>query len=197
MAPSPGIPTGRGSGLKHRPVSVRIRPGAHNEWVNPRTTAALLAAGLVITVGIGACSTGPGPSESSDLGNRFETSDPDDALLDDGSGNQLSVGSDLVLPLDWPVNVPTPEGTLIAVSVIDDQTAVATWSVADDVFKAQQSYLAQLDAGFAVEPIPDLTSDTIVVYGATGNGYEVVVSATVGEETADPGEITLLVNPGY
>jgi hypothetical protein len=196
MAPSPGIPTGRGSGLKHRPVSVRIRPGAHNEWVNPRTTAALLA-GLVITVGIGACSTSPGLSESSDLGNHFETSDPDDALLDDGSGNQLSVGSDLVLPLDWPVNVPTPEGTLIAVSVIGDQTAVATWSIADDVFKAQQSYLAQLDAGFAVEPIPDLTTDTIVVYGATGNGYEVVVSATVGEETADPGEITLLVNPGY
>ena len=197
MAPSPGIPTGRGSGLKHRPVSVRIRPGAHNERVNPRTTAALLAAGLMITVGIGGCSSGPSPTESTDLGNHFETSDPDDGLFDDGSGNQLQVGSDLSLPSDWPTDVPTPEGILISVSVIDDHTAVATWSVAGDVFDAQQVFLAELEAGFTVEPMADLTTDTILVYVATGNGYEIVASATLGEETTDPGEITLLVNPSY
>jgi hypothetical protein len=197
IPPSPGIPTGRGSGLKHRPVSVQIRPGAHNEVVNPSTTSALIAAGLAIAVGIGGCSTGPGPTTSSDLGNRFETFDPDDGPLGDGSGNQLAMGNDLMLPMDWPINVPTPDGSLISVSVINDNTAVGTWSIAGDVFQAQQVYLAQFQAGFAVQPMPDLTTDTIVVYAVTGSGYEIIVSSTLGEKITDPGEITLLVNPGY
>jgi hypothetical protein len=58
-------------------------------------------------------------------------------------------------------------------------------------------YLAQFQAGFAVQPIPDLTTDTIVVYAVTGSGYEIIVSSTLGEKITDPGEITLLVNPGY
>ena len=197
MPPSPGIPTGRGSGLKHRPVSVQIRPGAHNEAVNPSTTSALAAATLVVAVGIGGCSSGPDSTTSSDLGNRFETSVPDGSPLGDGSGNQLAMGIDLMLPTDWPIHVPTPVGSLISVSVIDENTAVGTWSIAGDVFGAQQVYLAQLEEGFAVEPIPDLTTDTIVVYAVTGSGYEIIVSATLGEKTTDPGEITLLVNPDY
>lgn len=157
----------------------------------------VLISGLVIVLGIGGCSRSLSSAESSDLGNRFETSETGDALLEDGSGNQLELGSDLSLPQEWPTNVPTPVGTLISVSVIDEHTAVATWSVVGDVFQAQQIFLVELEDGFAVESIAELTTETITVYSATGNGYEIVVSATLGEEDTDPGEITLLVNPSF
>ena len=151
----------------------------------------------MIAVGISGCSSSPGPTTPSDLGNRFETLDAEDDPLGDGSGNQLAMGKDLMLPTGWPINVPIPYGSLISVSVINDNTAVGTWSIAGDVFQAQQMYLARLEAEFVVEPIPDLTTDTIVVYAVTGNGYEIIVSSTLGEKTTDPGEITLLVNPNY
>ncbi len=153
------------------------------------------ALGVVLVLGLAGCASSPTVSESSDLGNRFETSNPEDKLWDDGSGNELEVGSDLSLPPDWPEGVPTPAGALISVSVIDDRTAVATWSVEGDVFQAQQSFLAEFDSGFSVEPIPDLSTDTIIVYGATGNGFDITISSTLGERSTDPGEITLLVNP--
>ena len=151
----------------------------------------------MIAVGISGCSSSPGPTTPSDLGNRFETPDANDDPLGDGSGNQLAMGKDLMLPTGWPINVPIPYGSLISVSVINDNTAVGTWSIAGDVFQAQQMYLARLEAEFVVEPIPDLTTDTIVVYAVTGNGYEIIVSSTLGEKTTDPGQITLLVNPNY
>lgn len=156
---------------------------------------ATAALGLVLIVGVNACSSNPPVTQPSALGNNFETSNPDDELLDDGSGNELEIGSDLALPSDWPKGVPTPTGTLIAVSVIDDRTAVATWSVEGDVFSAQKMFLLAFDSSFTVEPIPDLSTETIVVYGAIGNGFDITISATLGEQTTDPGEITLLVNP--
>ncbi len=195
MPPSPGIPTGRGSGLKHRPVWVRIPPGAHNHCVGISKIHTATALGVVLVLGLAGCTSSPTVSQTSDLGNRFETSNPEDKLWDDGSGNELEVGSDLSLPPDWPEGVPTPAGALISVSVIDDRTAVATWSVEGDVFQAQQSFLAEFDSGFSVEPIPDLSTDTIIVYGATGNGFDITISSTLGERSTDPGEITLLVNP--
>ena len=150
-----------------------------------------------MAVGISGCSSSPGPITPSDLGNRFETPDANDDPLGDGSGNQLAMGKDLMLPTDWPINVPIPDGPLISVSVINNDTAVGTWSIAGDVFQAQREFLAQLETEFAVVSIPDLTTDTIVVYAVTGNGYEIIVSSTLGEKTTDPGEITLLVNPSY
>jgi hypothetical protein len=156
---------------------------------------------LALALGMSACSSGSNitdvtdVTETNDLGNHFETSNSQDEILDDGSGNELAVGSDLFLPTTWPEGVPTPTGTLIAVSVIDDRTAVATWSVQGDVFQVQQMFLPAFDSGFVVEPIPDLSTDTIVVYGAVGNGYDITVSATLGEKATDPGEITMLVNP--
>ncbi len=195
MPPSPGIPTGRGSGLKHRPVWVRIPPGAHNDWVGISKIHTATALGFALVLGIAGCTSSPTVSQTSDLGNHFETSNPEDKLFDDGSGNELEVGSDLSLPPDWPEGVPTPVGALISVSVIDDRTAVATWSVEGDVFQAQQSFLAEFHSGFSVEPIPDLSTDTIIVYGATGNGFDITISSTLGERSTDPGEITLLVNP--
>ncbi len=195
MPPSPGIPTGRGNGLKHRPVWVRIPPGAHNHWVGISKIHTATALGVALVLGLAGCTSSPTVSETSDLGNHFETSNPEDKLFDDGSGNELEVGSDLSLPPDWPEGVPTPAGALISVSVIDDRTAVATWSVEGDVFQAQQSFLAEFNSGFSVEPIPDLSTDTIIVYGATGNGFDITISSTLGERSTDPGEITLLVNP--
>ncbi len=195
MPPSPGIPTGRGNGLKHRPVWVRIPLGAHNDWVGISKIHTATALGVVLVLGLAGCTSSPTVSQTSDLDNRFETSNPEDKLFDDGSGNELEVGSDLSLPPDWPEGVPTPAGALISVSVIDDRTAVATWSVEGDVFQAQQSFLAEFNSGFSVEPIPDLSTDTIIVYGATGNGFDITISSTLGERSTDPGEITLLVNP--
>jgi hypothetical protein len=160
-----------------------------------RSTITAVACGVLLTMGVSGCSSSPDEAPTSDLGNHFESSNPTDELLDDGSGNELEVGSDLPLPNNWPQGIPTPEGTLIAVSVIDERTAVATWTVQGDVFTAQKEFLTQFDSTFTVVPIADLSTDTIVVYGAIGNGYDVTVSATLGEQVNDPGEITLLINP--
>ena len=160
-----------------------------------RSKFTAVACVVALTVGVTGCSSEPEAVQSSDLGDRFESSNPTDDLLDDGSGNELEVGSDLTLPTDWPQGVPTPSGTLIAVSVIDERTAVATWTVEGDVFTAQEGFLAEFDSTFTVEPLADLSTDTISVYGAIGNGYDITVSATLGEQSSDPGEITLLVNP--
>jgi hypothetical protein len=195
MPPSPGIPTGRGSGLKHRPVWVRIPPGAHNAGMDLRSKFTAVACVVALTIGVAGCSSEPDVTQTSDLGDHFESSNPTDDLLDDGSGNELEVGSDLTLPNDWPQGVPTPSGTLIAVSVIDERTAVATWTVEGDVFTVQEGFLAEFDSTFTVEPLADLSTDTIAVYGVIGNGYDITVSATLGEQSSDPGEITLLVNP--
>lgn len=195
MPPSPGIPTGRGSGLKHRPVWVRIPPGAHNNGMDARSKITILTCLLVLTIGVTGCSSAPNVTQTSDLGDRFESSNPTDNFLGDGSGNELEVGSDLALPANWPKGVPTPIGTLIAVSVIDERTAVATWSVEGDVFTTQQGFLDKFDSTYTVESISDLSTDTISVYGAIGNGYDITISATLGEQLSDPGEITLLVNP--
>ncbi len=195
MPPSPGIPTGRGSGLKHRPVWVRIPPGAHNAAMGVFSKIAVAAAGTVLILGVSGCSTSPDVGEGNELGNHFETSNPSDEFLDDGSGNELEIGSDLTLPPTWPIGVPTPVGSLIAVSVIDEQTAVATWSVTGDVVPAQIEFLTLFDSGYVVQPIPDLSTESIFVYGAIGNGYDITISATVGEKSTDPGEITLLINP--
>ena len=195
MPPSPGIPTGRGSGLKHRPVWVRIPPGAHNADMDVRSKITAVACVVVLTAGLAGCSSGSDATQTSDLGDHFESSNPTDDLLDDGSGNELEVGTDLTLPTDWPQGVPTPSGTLIAVSVIDERTAVATWTVEGDVFTAQEGFLTEFDSTFTVEPLAELSTDTIAVYGAIGNGYDITVSATLGEQSSDPGEITLLVNP--
>jgi hypothetical protein len=195
MPPSPGIPTGRGSGLKHRPVWVRIPPGAHNAGMHFRSTLTAIVCGLSLTIGLSGCSSSPDEVPTSDLGNRFEQSNPTDEFLDDGSGNELEVGSDLPLPSNWPQGIPTPDGILIAVSVIDERTAVATWTVQGNVFTAQKDFLTKFDSTFTVEPIADLSTDTIVVFGAIGNAYDITISATLGEQVNDLGEITLLVNP--
>ncbi len=195
MPPSPGIPTGRGSGLKHRPVWVRIPPGAHNAGMNFRSRIAVALSVVVLTTGFVGCSSAVDEAATSDLGNHFEQANPTDEFLDDGSGNELEVGSDLALPNNWPQAIPTPGGSLIAISVIDERTAVATWTAQGDVFLAQKQFLAEFDSTFVVEPLLDLSTDSIVVYGAIGNGFDVTISATLGQQADDPGEITLLVNP--
>ena len=195
MPPSPGIPTGRGSGLKHRPVWVRIPPGAHNADMKIRSNITVAMCGVLLSVGLVGCSGSVDVAQTSDLGNQFEQSNPTDEFLDDGSGNELEVGRDLNLPSNWPQAIPTPEGSLIAISVIDERTAVATWSVQNDVFLAQKEFLTEFDGSFAVEPLLDLSTDSIIVYGAIGNGFDVTISATLGAKADDPGEITVLVNP--
>jgi hypothetical protein len=195
MPPSPGIPTGRGSGLKHRPVWVRIPPGAHNADMKFRSKTAAAMCGVVLALGVVGCSSAVDVAQTSDLGNQFEQANPTDDFLDDGSGNELEVGTDLALPSNWPQAIPTPEGSLIAISVIDERTAVATWTVQNDVFLAQKDFLTEFDKSFAVEPLLDLSTESIIVYGAIGNGFDVTISATLGAKADDPGEITVLVNP--
>jgi hypothetical protein len=160
-----------------------------------RSKFTAVACVVALAVGFTGCSSEPEAVQSRDLGDRFESSNPTDNFLDDGSGNELEVGTDLPLPANWPQGVPTPNGTLIAVSVIDKRTAVATWTVQGDVFTTQEGFLSEFDSTFTVEPLADLSTDTIAVYGVIGNGYDITVSATLGERSSDPGEITLLVNP--
>ncbi len=91
----PGIPTGRGSGLKHRPVWVRIPPGAHNE--DMKVVLALVALGsLVILTG---CSSTTETPEVAVTGAQFESDNPDANVFTDDAGNELQVGDDLPIPL--------------------------------------------------------------------------------------------------
>jgi hypothetical protein len=102
-----------------------------------RSNITVAMCGVLLGVGLVGCSGSVDVAQTSDLGNQFEQSNPTDEFLDDGSGNELEVGRDLNLPSNWPQAIPTPEGSLIAISVIDERTAVATWSVQNDVFLAQ------------------------------------------------------------
>lgn len=163
--------------------------------MNLRSRIPTVCCCVALAFGLAACSSSPETTPAGELGNRFEQSNPSDDRLDDGSGNELEIGANLTLPQGWPKDVPTPNGSLIAVSVIDERTAVATWTVQGDVFTAQEEFLTRFDSTFTVEPISDLSTETIVVYGAIGNGYDITISATLGEQSDDPGEITLLVNP--
>jgi hypothetical protein len=160
-----------------------------------RSNITVAMCGVLLSVGLVGCSGSVDVAQTSDLGNQFEQSNPTDEFLDDGSGNELEVGRDLNLPSNWPQAIPTPEGSLIAISVIDERTAVATWSVQNDVFLAQKEFLTEFDESFAVEPLLDLSTESIIVYGAIGNGFDVTISATLGAKADDPGEITVLVNP--
>ena len=174
--------------------------------------AALLLAVLAATTTTVAC-TNSELSNNADLSNAngsassidpstesiapFESDNPDDSTFTDDAGNELQVGENLALPPDWPGDVPIPDGSLIAVSVVDAQTAVATWQIDGDVLLAEQSYVEQLaSTGFTVTKSDDLSTEANTVYTAVGNGLDVTVSATSGEKETDPGEITVLVNPG-
>jgi hypothetical protein len=161
-----------------------------------RSKIAAAMCGVVLAWGVVGCSSAGDVAQTSDLGNQFEQANPADEFLDDGSGNELEVGIDLTLPSNWPQAIPTPEGSLIAVSVIDERTAVATWTARNDVFLAQKEFLTEFDESFAIEPLLDLSTESIIVYGAIGNGFDVTISATLGAKADDPGEITVLVNPG-
>jgi hypothetical protein len=201
----PGIPTGRGSGLKHRPVWVRIPPGAHNvdmvqaiscRKIKSKLAVAMLA--LVLGLSLAGCTSHTVTSEVSPTGAQFELDNPNDTTFTDDAGNELLVGDNLELPSNWPAAVPTPPGRLIAVSIVDESTAVATWQVEGDVNQAEDALVQEMsDSGFVVIRSDDLSTETISVFTAEGNDLDVTVSATPGANTGDSGEITLLVNPAF
>lgn len=170
-----------------------------------KLAAVFLVLVLGITSPLVACSPGaesPGTTDSVDSSSsgtdaQFETDNPDDSTFTDDAGNEMQVGENLVLPPEWPALVPTPEGSLIAVSIVDSETAVATWQTPGDVFVAEQSLVELFESGgFEVTKSVDLSTDANTVYTAVGNGLDVTISATSGEVQSDPGEITVLVNPG-
>lgn len=155
-----------------------------------------------LTLLLGACSqnsdVGPESEPQSDTtaSNHFETDPTGDSIFTDDAGNEIAVGENLTLPNNWPGLVPTPEGSLVAVSVIDEQTAVATWKIESDVFAVQEEYAQDLSSqGFEVSSDFGLSTDTIVVLIARGSGLDITISATTGEQVNDPGEITVVVNP--
>jgi hypothetical protein len=159
-----------------------------------KTVVALVALGsLVILTG---CSSTTETPEVAVTGAQFESDNPDANVFTDDAGNELQVGDDLPIPANWPVTVPTPDGKLIAVSVVDDSTAVATWQIEGDMLSVEADYVLQLEAaGFSASQSTDLSTDTINVYTAIGNGLDITISATLGAETTDPSELTVLINP--
>ena len=158
--------------------------------------AVLLIAGM-----LSGCSSQDSSEPNSDIttsGDQFESDNPEDSTFTDDAGNEMQVGENLELPADWPAAVPTPEGRLIAVSIIDESTAVATWQVDGDVVTAENALVEAFTLnGFRAERSEDLSTDSITVYTAVGNDLDVTVSATPGAGESDPGEITLLVNPSF
>jgi hypothetical protein len=162
--------------------------------VATKTACAVVALGLAIL--ISGCSSTTVTPEALPTGAQFESDNPDANVFTDDAGNELQVGDDLPLPADWPVGVPTPVGKLIAVSVVDSSTAVATWQIEGDMLIVEANYVAELEkAGFAATQSTDLSTDTISVYTAMGNGLDITISATLGAESTDPSELTVLINP--
>ena len=143
-------------------------------------------------------STADNTSNTSDYSDdHFEGDADNDSTLTDEAGNELSVGKNIELPANWPSAVPTPQGSLIAVSIIDSATALGTWEIDGDVYSAQELFKNELEArGFSSSAAPELSADAIVVFTAQGQGLDITVSATLGEKNSDPGQITVLVNPG-
>ena len=159
-------------------------------------------AGLVFIVTFGVflvgCTSTTVSPDVSPTGAQFEFENPDDSVFTDDAGNEMQVGSDLDVPANWPAAVPTPQGRLIAVSVVDESTAVATWQVEGDVIQAEDAFVQVMtESGFQVTRSTDLSTENISVFTAQGNDLDVTISATTGENPDDPGEITLLVNPAF
>jgi hypothetical protein len=85
---------------------------------------------------------------------------------------------------------------LVAVSVVDQSTAVGTWQVDGDLIQIENNYLQVLQSsGFETSRSEDLSTESITVFFAVNNDFDITVSATPGENLTDPGEITVLVNP--
>jgi hypothetical protein len=147
----------------------------------------------------GSTSNGSAPSNSAPAtGNHFESDNPNDSTFTDDAGNEMQVGQDLPLPEDWPAAIPIPEGRLVAVSIVDESTAVATWQVDGELTSIDSAYLQLLESrGFTTERSNDLSTESITVFFAVGNNFDITVSATPGEKETDPGEITVLVNPSF
>ncbi len=145
---------------------------------------------------VSGCSTESDPTEVTSTGNQFESDNPDDSTFTDDAGNEMLVGQDLDLPANWPSAIPTPDGRLVAVSIFDQSTAVATWQIDGDLIATENNYLQVLQSnGFNTSKSDDLSTGSISVFFAVGKDFDITVSATPGEVETDPGEITVLVNP--
>jgi hypothetical protein len=184
-------------------VWVRIPPGAHNGGVKEHFgslrvfsgSLVLLLSLLALTL-VSGCSTDTDLPDVTSTNNQFEPDNPDDSTFTDDAGNEMRVGQDLDLPADWPAGIPTPDGRLVAVSVVDQSTAVGTWQVDGDLIQIENDYLQVLQSsGFETSRSEDLSTESITVFFAVNNDFDITVSATPGENPTDPGEITVLVNP--
>jgi hypothetical protein len=150
---------------------------------------------LALTL-VSGCSTDSDLPDVTSTNNQFETDNPDVSTFTDDAGNEMQVGQDLDLPADWPSGIPTPDGRLVAVSVVDQSTAVGTWQVDGDLIQIENNYLQVLQSsGFETSRSEDLSTESITVFFAVNNNFDITVSATPGENLTDPGEITVLVNP--
>ena len=187
----------------HNESMTKLR--AANPNVLQKPLKLFIALNLPAIALLSACSNGnsdasmeSGASASQSADDHFEGDAQNDSILTDEAGNELSMGDNIELPTDWPAQVPTPAGSLIAVSIIDSSTAIGTWAVTGDVYAAQEIFKGELDTlGYSTKAAPDLSAEGIVVFTAQGNGLDVTVSATIGEKDSDPGQITILVNPGF
>ena len=150
----------------------------------------------IVLLGVSGCASDSGSTEATPSGNHFESDNPEESTFTDDAGNEMQVGQDLELPKEWPSSIPTPDGRLVAVSVVDQSTAVATWQIDGDVISAENNYLQELESqGFETTKSDDLSTESISVFFALGNGLDITVSATPGEQESDPGEITVVINP--
>ncbi len=180
---------------------VRIPPGAHNSEVSKyslKTAVALAGAFSLLLFTVSGCSAQTGPEDVviPSAGNQFESDNPTDSTFTDDAGNEMQVGQNLDLPSDWPADIPTPAGRLVAVSIVNESTAVATWQIDGDIIEAEINYLKALESrGFQTSKSDDLSTDSISVFFAINSDFDITVSATPGEQESDPGEITVLVNP--
>ena len=92
-------------------------------------------------------------------------------------GQELAIGSDVVLPDSWPATVPAFDGGQLVVVSVQQADANAMWTSAGTPEAARDQYRAALEAaGFVIDS--ESTIGGLTVIGASGNGYR--VETTIG-----------------
>jgi hypothetical protein len=151
----------------------------------PSSTLKPFGAVLLGTALAGALLTGCGQAaeELVEQGIEQETGgdvelDDGNVRVDDGQGNEFSVGGEVELPDSWPQAVPTPDGTLILAGSSDGgANQTASWQTSGSAASATAAYGAALTAaGFTQTQQVDLGAGLTTLY--SGNGFEVSVVAT-------------------
>lgn len=151
----------------------------------------IIAAVAVTVVSIGALSACSSPAEEiaesvaeqaveEAVGGEVDISG-DSVTVTDADGNEVAVGSSVVVPDSWPAALPRYDGTLAMVSVQADGSVYAMWTTETTPEDAAAAYGAQLEAaGYAMEQEAQMVDTVIREYRSATMTVSVVAGTAEG-----------------